>query len=91
MATLIAEVDHLKATIGKQVEGRINVFLNFSPLQHFFILQCIQNCTAVQVITNVSDYENGTGGLGIRLAENKDEEYLKRCLEEILYNYIHAE
>lgn len=90
MDQIIAQVDHLKATIGKNKEGQVNVFVNFNPIFNMLLLQEISSCTAVKAVTNVSNYENGTGGLAIRLADKADEYMLQRCFEEIFLNYIEA-
>lgn len=86
--SIIAQVDHLKATIGKSVNGQVNVFVNFNPIFNILMLKQIYNCTAVKLVTNVSYYENGTGGLAVRLADDADEFKLQRCLEQIFSESI---
>ena len=90
MDQIIAQIDHLKATIGKSNDGQVNVFVNFNPIFNVLLLKQICGCTAIKDVTNVSNYENGTGGLAVRLADKADEFLLKRCLEQIFLDYIEA-
>jgi len=88
--SIIAHVDHFKATIGKPENGQVNIFLNFNPTVNMLILCQIMDCTAVKAITHIANYENGTGGLAVRLSEKADVFFLQRCIEQIFINELES-
>lgn len=89
-SSIIAQVDHYKASIGRLEKGLVNIFLNFDPTENLLILSQIKSCTAVKCITHIGNYENGTGGLAVRLSERSDVFFLQRCLEQIFLNEIES-
>ena len=90
MEQLIASIGHLKAQIMPTKKGMCKVYLNFNPISHLFLLSQISHCRAIQHVVSVTDNENGSGEMVLRIPKTTDTEYLERSLEQIFIDYLES-
>jgi hypothetical protein len=58
-----------KVRIGKPTpNGYLNMFCSFNPMKKLRFVQVLNNSKKIEVIT-VQNYENGTGGIAVRLLD----------------------
>jgi hypothetical protein len=68
--------------IGKMNNGFINVFCNFNPIRKIRLMQRFNQSINYSVIS-IMDYQNGTGGLAIKVNSNVDYSSVIKELETI--------
>jgi hypothetical protein len=57
--------------IGKMNKGFINVFCNFNPIRKIRLMQRFNQSSHFSVIS-IMDYQNGTGGIALKVNSNVD-------------------
>lgn len=84
MATLEVSHNDLTIKIGKNDLDRVNLFTNFNPIDNDLFISHLKKSPCIKSIFNIANYENGTGGLGIRLNPEIDIFSLRMDLDFII-------
>jgi len=90
MEKIVASIGHLKAQIMPTQKGMCKVYLNFNPIAKVILLSQIFHCQAIQDVVQVTNNENGSGELLIRLRQTNDTGFLQRSLEQVFIDYLEA-
>ena len=90
MERIVANIGHLKAQIMPTKKGMCKVYVNFNPIHKVILLSQIFHCQAIQDVVQVTNNENGSGELLIRLRQSNNTELLQHSLEQIFIDYVES-
>ena len=88
METIEATHKGFVCQIGKPANNCINVMTNFVPLDHVILVNEIRAQPEIKVVSNVADYEDGTGGLSVKMHEGFTSLDLKNVIEICMINFL---
>lgn len=90
MERIVASIGHLKAQIMPAKKGLCKVYVNFNPINKVILLSQIFHCHAIQDVVQVTNNENGSGELIIRMRQSNNTELLQHSLEQIFIDYLES-
>lgn len=76
-----------QAKVGKPNDEEVNIFFNFNIFAYMGFVEVIEKLPYLQA-NNISDYENGTSGMGVKLTANNSLSKFIEDLPELIYLYV---